>query len=230
MFAATVETGQRNMAALEQPVIKDNTLMPGEWYGGQLHLAPPTDQGGGPKTYSIVWVPTGMSLMWPKDRPVHDKTAKAKGCGSYLLSCLAGPGAEVEVVTLTERWKSPSAVVDNCIMNVALIAVLRGDVGARRSYAVGVLRVHVVQKIKASSLRLTCADHRADTDDCGESEESDARGFHVRHSCPYGCKMQLIERGYLQRTKLYVIEVTLTMGFAMPGFSGASRLASSRKL
>jgi hypothetical protein len=38
MFAATVETGQRNMATLEQSVIKDNTLMPGEWYGGQLHL------------------------------------------------------------------------------------------------------------------------------------------------------------------------------------------------
>jgi hypothetical protein len=146
-----------------------------------------------------------MSSMWPKDRLVHDK-AKAERCGSYLLSCLAGPGAEV--VTLTERWKSPSAVVDNCIMNVALIAVLRGDVGACRSYAVGVLRVHVVQKIKASSLRLTCADHRANSDDCGESEESDARGFHVRHSCPYGCTMQLIERGYLQRTKLYVIEVT----------------------
>lgn len=54
MIAATVETGQRNMAALEQAVIKDNTLMPGEWYGGQLHLAPPTDQGGGPKTYTIV--------------------------------------------------------------------------------------------------------------------------------------------------------------------------------
>jgi hypothetical protein len=54
MFAATVETGQRNMAALEQSVIKDNTLMPGEWYGGQLHLAPPTDQPGGAKTYTII--------------------------------------------------------------------------------------------------------------------------------------------------------------------------------
>ena len=31
MFAATIEKGQRNMAALEQTVIKDNTLMPGEW-------------------------------------------------------------------------------------------------------------------------------------------------------------------------------------------------------
>jgi hypothetical protein len=28
MFAATIETGQRNMAALEQSVIKDNTLSP----------------------------------------------------------------------------------------------------------------------------------------------------------------------------------------------------------
>jgi hypothetical protein len=54
MFAATIESGQRNMAALEQTVIKDNTLMPGEWYGGQLHIAPPTDQGGGPKSYTIV--------------------------------------------------------------------------------------------------------------------------------------------------------------------------------
>ncbi|WP_156042075.1 hypothetical protein [Bradyrhizobium sp. URHD0069] len=54
MIAATVENGQRNMAALEQSVIKDNTLMPGEWYGGQLHLAPPTDQAGGPKTYTII--------------------------------------------------------------------------------------------------------------------------------------------------------------------------------
>ena len=54
MFAATIERGQQNMAQLEQAVIKDNTLLPGEWYGGQLHLAPPTDQGGGPKTYSIV--------------------------------------------------------------------------------------------------------------------------------------------------------------------------------
>jgi hypothetical protein len=54
MIASTIETGQRNMAVLEQAVIKDNTLMPGEWYGGQLHLAPPTDQGGGPKTYTIV--------------------------------------------------------------------------------------------------------------------------------------------------------------------------------
>jgi len=54
MVASTVEAGQRNMAALEQTVIKDNTLMPGEWYGGKLYLAPPAQQEGGQKTYTIV--------------------------------------------------------------------------------------------------------------------------------------------------------------------------------
>jgi hypothetical protein len=54
MIAGTIETGQRNMAALEQGVIKDNTLMPGEWYGGQLHISPPTDQGGAQKSYTLV--------------------------------------------------------------------------------------------------------------------------------------------------------------------------------
>ncbi|MGY4356303.1 hypothetical protein ACVWZ3_007149 [Bradyrhizobium sp. i1.3.6] len=55
MISATVEAGQRNMAVLEQSVIKDNTLMPGEWYGGQLHLAPPVaSESGGPKAYTIV--------------------------------------------------------------------------------------------------------------------------------------------------------------------------------
>ncbi len=47
MFAATIERGQQNMAQLEQSVIKDNTLMPGEWYGGQLHISPPTTPPSG---------------------------------------------------------------------------------------------------------------------------------------------------------------------------------------
>ena len=72
MIGATIEAGQRNMAMLEQSVIKDNTLMPGEWYGGQLHLAPPTDQGGGPKTYSIV-------IMVGPDRHVVDIAQGAPG-------------------------------------------------------------------------------------------------------------------------------------------------------
>jgi hypothetical protein len=72
MISATVEAGQRNMAALEQSVIKDNTLMPGEWYGGQLHLAPPTDQGGAAKSYTIV-------ITVGTDRHVIDVTQAPAG-------------------------------------------------------------------------------------------------------------------------------------------------------
>jgi hypothetical protein len=72
MIAATIESGQRNMAALEQTVIKDNTLMPGEWYGGQLHIAPPTDQAGGQKTYTVV-------ITVGQDRHVVDISQGATG-------------------------------------------------------------------------------------------------------------------------------------------------------
>jgi hypothetical protein len=40
------------MAMLERAIIKDNALMPGEWYGGQLHIAPLASQDG-PKSYTI---------------------------------------------------------------------------------------------------------------------------------------------------------------------------------
>jgi hypothetical protein len=53
MISATVERGQANMAMLERGVIKDNTLMPGEWYGGQLHLAPLVSGDSPTKTYNI---------------------------------------------------------------------------------------------------------------------------------------------------------------------------------
>jgi hypothetical protein len=56
MIANVVETGQRNLATLEQTVIKDDTLLPGEWYGGQLQFDAP--EGRGSKTYSIT-VPIG---------------------------------------------------------------------------------------------------------------------------------------------------------------------------
>lgn len=55
MISATIEQGQANMAALEQAIIKDNTLMPGEWYGGQLHISPPTNPpSGNDKNYTII--------------------------------------------------------------------------------------------------------------------------------------------------------------------------------
>lgn len=54
MINATVERGQANMAALERGVIKDNTLLPGEWYGGQLHVQPLVSNSASPrKMYSI---------------------------------------------------------------------------------------------------------------------------------------------------------------------------------
>jgi hypothetical protein len=51
MISSAVETGQRNLANLEHTVIKDDTLLPGEWYGGQLQFEPPN--GSAPKDYSI---------------------------------------------------------------------------------------------------------------------------------------------------------------------------------
>jgi hypothetical protein len=54
MIDAAIKDGHANLAALEREVIKDNTLMPGEWYGGLLHVAPPADASGtGPKRYAI---------------------------------------------------------------------------------------------------------------------------------------------------------------------------------
>jgi hypothetical protein len=40
MISATRESGQANLANLERLVMKDNTLLPGEWHGGQLYLQP----------------------------------------------------------------------------------------------------------------------------------------------------------------------------------------------
>jgi hypothetical protein len=54
MISATVEQGQANLGTLERSVIKDNTLMPGEWYGGQLHLQPLMSDSSG-KSYTIAF-------------------------------------------------------------------------------------------------------------------------------------------------------------------------------
>jgi hypothetical protein len=70
MISATIERGQANLANLERSVIKDNTLFPGEWYGGQLHLQPLT-QSGDIKAYKIV-------LMVGADRHEIDVTQGAQ--------------------------------------------------------------------------------------------------------------------------------------------------------
>jgi hypothetical protein len=51
MISSAVETGQRNLVNLEHAVIKDNTLLPGEWYVGQLQFEAPN--GSTSKNYSI---------------------------------------------------------------------------------------------------------------------------------------------------------------------------------
>ncbi|MFO1100514.1 MAG: hypothetical protein U1E81_20225 [Xanthobacteraceae bacterium] len=57
MISDTIATGERNLGLLERTVLKDNTLFPGEWYGGQLHIQPPvSDTTRGPKRYSLAVV------------------------------------------------------------------------------------------------------------------------------------------------------------------------------
>lgn len=51
MISNAIETGQRNLATLERTVIKDDTLLPGEWYGGLLQFDAPV--GSAPKSYNI---------------------------------------------------------------------------------------------------------------------------------------------------------------------------------
>jgi hypothetical protein len=54
MISATVARGQENMTFLERAVIKDNTLMPGEWYGGRLYIQPLAwTSNNSPKVYQI---------------------------------------------------------------------------------------------------------------------------------------------------------------------------------
>jgi hypothetical protein len=45
--------GQANLGALQATILKDNTVMPGEWYGGTIVLAPPERPDQGPTAYSI---------------------------------------------------------------------------------------------------------------------------------------------------------------------------------
>jgi hypothetical protein len=58
MIATTIERGRQNLYILEKSVIKDNTLLPGEWYGGQLVFDPPD---GDQKNYRIT-IPVGPDV------------------------------------------------------------------------------------------------------------------------------------------------------------------------
>jgi len=53
MIGNHIEAGRANMAALEKNILKDNTIMPGQWVGGQLHMSPPVGEAGQAKEYQI---------------------------------------------------------------------------------------------------------------------------------------------------------------------------------
>lgn len=54
--------GQMNLAMLEQAYLKDDTIMPGEWYGGQLQFdAPSVADPTKPKEF-VITVPLGPDL------------------------------------------------------------------------------------------------------------------------------------------------------------------------
>lgn len=52
MISRAVETGRNNLDALEQTIIKDSTIFPGEWYGGQVQFQQP--QGTPPISFKIL--------------------------------------------------------------------------------------------------------------------------------------------------------------------------------
>jgi hypothetical protein len=53
MIANHIEAGRANLYSLEANVLKDNTINPGEWVGGQIHLTEPVGEFDQPKHYQI---------------------------------------------------------------------------------------------------------------------------------------------------------------------------------
>jgi hypothetical protein len=55
LIKTAIRQSDANLAALERDVLKDDTLMPGEWYGGTITLEPLADAADstGPKHYAI---------------------------------------------------------------------------------------------------------------------------------------------------------------------------------
>lgn len=52
-FAAIQAQGEQNLAQLQNTILKDNTVMPGEWVGGTIVLDHPAYSNGAPKSYVI---------------------------------------------------------------------------------------------------------------------------------------------------------------------------------
>lgn len=52
-FAAISAQGEQNLAALEHNILKDNTVLPGEWYGGTVVFDPPQSTDGASTPYTL---------------------------------------------------------------------------------------------------------------------------------------------------------------------------------
>ncbi len=53
-FARLRAEGEQNLTNLQQTILKDNTVLPGEWYGGTIILQPPTRASDSPTGYAIL--------------------------------------------------------------------------------------------------------------------------------------------------------------------------------
>jgi hypothetical protein len=53
MIGESMGKSAERLAELENTVVRDNRVAPNTWYGGQLHLEPPTSDGPGKKVYTI---------------------------------------------------------------------------------------------------------------------------------------------------------------------------------
>jgi hypothetical protein len=53
-LAALRAQGEENLGRLQLTILKDNTVMPGEWYGGSIVLAPPVQSNDRSAFYTIV--------------------------------------------------------------------------------------------------------------------------------------------------------------------------------
>ena len=61
-FAAIRASGEQSLAQLQMTILKDNTVMPGEWIGGTIVLAPPEYAEKSPSTSYSVTVNFGGEL------------------------------------------------------------------------------------------------------------------------------------------------------------------------
>lgn len=71
-FAHLRARGEQNLAALQQTILKDNTVMPGEWFGGSIVLKPPQQVSDGETGYSISVEFAGEQHMFAVSH-VHSK-------------------------------------------------------------------------------------------------------------------------------------------------------------